>query len=241
MRARACAPFSPSAIRSGAAVNQGHPRAGADGLATPLRGASASVILARDARSCFPLPLGGEGRVRGAAGATSSLWVRPPSAFDSACAVRPPPLLDPLPRRGRGIRKRACAPFSPSAIRSGAAVNQGHPRAGADGLATPLRGASASVILARAARSCLPLPLGGEGRVRGAAGATSSLWVRPPSSFDSACAVRPPPLLDPLPRRGRGIRKRGCATRVPAAMQWPRAGVTSSSRTPHCCHSRARC
>ena len=41
-------------------------------------------------RSSFPLPLGGEGRVRGAAGATSSLWVRPPSAFDCACAVRPP-------------------------------------------------------------------------------------------------------------------------------------------------------
>ena len=44
----------------------------------------------------------------------------------------------------------------------------------------------------RAVRSCRPLPLGGEGRVRGAAGATSSLWVRPPSSFDSACAERPP-------------------------------------------------
>ena len=41
-------------------------------------------------------------------------------------------------------------------------------------------------------RSCLPLALGGEGRVKGAAGATSSLWVRPPSPFDSACAVRPP-------------------------------------------------
>ena len=37
-----------------------------------------------------------------------------------------------------------------------------------------------------------PSPLGGERRVRGAAGATSSLWVRPPSPFDSACAVRPP-------------------------------------------------
>ena len=72
----------------------------------------------------------------------------------------------------------------------------------------------------RGARSSFPLPLGGEGRVRGAAGATSSLWVRPPSAFDSACAVRPP-LLDPLPRRGRGIRKRRCA--------------------PHCCHSPARC
>ncbi len=33
---------------------------------------------------------------------------------------------------------------------------------------------------------------------------------------------------------------RGCATRVPAAMQWPRAGVTSSSRARHLCHSRAR-
>ena len=145
----------------------------------------------RGARSSFPLPLGGEGRVRGAAGATSSLWVRPRSSFDSACAARPP-LLDPLPRWGRGIRKRACAPFSPRAIRSGAAVNQGHPRAGADGLAMPPRGASASVILPRGARSSFPLPLGGEGRVRGAAGATSSLWVRPPSPFDSACAARPP-------------------------------------------------
>ena len=57
----------------------------------------------------------------------------------------------------------------------------------------------------------------------------------------TALARSVPPLLDPLPRRGRGIRKRGCATPVPAAMQWPRAGVTSRRRTPHCRHSRARC
>ena len=65
----------------------------------------------------------------------------------------------------------------------------------------------------------------------------------------TAAAVRPAgaqchdadSLHDPLPRRGRGIRKRGCATPVPAAMQWPRAGVTSRRRTPHCRHSRARC
>ena len=149
------------------------------------------------APSSFPLPLGGEGRVRGAAGATSSLWVRPP-------------LLDPLPRRGRGIRKRGFPTRLPAAMQ----------RPGArEGLRDPGRGA----------RSSFPLPLGGEGRVRGAAGATSSLWVRPPSPFDSACTVRPP-LLDPLPRWGRGIRKRGCATRLPAAMQRP--GAREGLRDP---------
>ena len=60
------------------------------GDATAWHTRRTSGPLARGARSSFPLPLGGEGRVRGAAGATSSLWVRPPSAFDSACAVRPP-------------------------------------------------------------------------------------------------------------------------------------------------------
>jgi hypothetical protein len=41
-----------------------------------------------------------------------------------------------------------------------------------------------------------------------------------------------PPLLDPLPRRGRGMRKRGCATRLPAAMQRPgaREGLRDPSR-----------
>ncbi len=86
-----------------------------------------------------------------------------------------------------------------------------------------------------------PSPLGGRGKGEGGCwrhleplGASPRL----PSTPLARCV---PPLLDPLPRRGRGIRKRGCATRVPAAMQWPRAGVTSRSRTPHCRHSRARC
>ncbi len=228
----------------------------------------------------------------GAADATSSLWVRPPSAFDCACAVRPP-LLDPLPRWGRGIRKRKRTPhlchsgarppsLLPLHIAWSSARNPGNERASSAPLASPakrerprsvcrcagegagrrnqhphpfdsacaprvllslspwgerggrgggrwrhlepvgvsplslrlrLRAASplssilspgggeesgkgggrpTAVISARAARSCLPLPLGGEGRVRGAAGATSSPWIRPPSPFDSACAVRPP-------------------------------------------------
>ena len=93
-----------------------------------------------------------------------------------------PPLLDPLPRRGRAIRKRGCATRVPAAMQ--------RPRAGVTSRRrtphcrhSPARGASASVILARDARSSFPLPLGGEGRVRGAAGATSSLWVRPPLSL----------------------------------------------------------
>ncbi len=86
-----------------------------------------------------------------------------------------------------------------------------------------------------------PSPLGGRGKGEG------GRWrhLEPLGAFPLSLRLRlrgaSPPLLDPLPRWGRGIRKRRCATRVPAAMQWPRAGVTSSSRAPHRCHSRARC
>ena len=107
-----------------------------------------------------------------------------------------PPLLDPLPRWGRGIRKRGCATRVPAAMQ--------WPRAGV----TAGAGRPTVVIPPRGARSCFPLPLGGEGRVRGAAGATSSLWVRPPLP-STPLALRSGRRLDPLPRRGRGIRKRG--------------------------------
>ncbi len=207
------------------------------------------VVSARAARSCLPLPLGGEGRVRGAAGATPCLWVRPPLFLRLRLRGASPPLpstplalrsgrrLDPLPRWGRGIRKRGCATRLPAAMQ--------RPRAG---VTSRRRTPHCHHSRARCLRFChprarcaffFPSPLGGRGEGEGAAGATSSLWVRPPLCLRLRLRGASPPLLDPLPRWGRGIRKRGCATRVPAAMQWPRAGVTSRRRTPHCRHSRA--
>ena len=74
----------------------------------------------RDASSSFPLPLGGEGRERGAAGATSSLWVCPPSRFDSACAPRPPSPRSSPPVGERNQEKEADA--TPLSFRRAAAV-----------------------------------------------------------------------------------------------------------------------
>ena len=211
---------------------------------------AASVILAGGGRSSFPLPLGGEGRVRGGRwrhleplGASPlSLRLRlrgaSPPLPSTPLALRSGRRLDPLPRWGRGIRKRGCATRLPAAMQ--------RPRAG---VTSRRRTPHCHHSRARCLRFChprarcaffFPSPLGGRGEGEGAAGATSSLWVRPPLCLRLRLRGASPPLLDPLPRWGRGIRKRGCATRVPAAMQRPRAGVTSRRRTPHCRHSRAR-
>ena len=50
--------------------------------------------------------------MRGAAGATSSLWVRPPSACDSACAERPPLSLILSPGGGEESGKGGPCPTS---------------------------------------------------------------------------------------------------------------------------------
>ena len=77
-----------------------------------------------------------------------------------------------------------------------------------------------------------PSPLGGRGKGEGGRwGHLVPLGASPPlPSTPLARCV--PPLLDPLPRWGRGIRKRGCATRLPAAMQRPgaREGLRGPAR-----------
>ena len=155
--------------------------------------------------------------MRGAAGVTSSLWVRPPSAFDCACAERPPPLLDPLPRRGRGIRKRGCAMRLPAAMQ----------RPGArEGLRDPARGArrtAALLVLEAAPQATVDRGCHSERSLRSEESTRSDL----PAASAQA---------------GQGERDATAkAVSIPAAMQWPRAGVRSRRRTPRLCHSRARC
>ena len=88
----------------------------------------------------------------------------------------------------------------------------------------------------RAARSCLPLPLGGEGRVRGDAGATSSLWVRPRFSFDSACAplrAVPSPLSSILsPGGGEESGKRGARPAPPVGERRRKEGALAPAASP---------
>ncbi len=89
-----------------------------------------------------------------------------------------------------------------------------------------------------------PSPLGGRGEGEGGplAPPRASGCVLPLPSTPLARCVPPLPStplalrsgrrLDPLPRRGRGIRKRGCAMRLPAAMQRPgaREGLRGPAR-----------
>ncbi len=138
----------------------------------------------------------------------------PPLSFPRAAR---PPLLDPLPRQGRGIRKRGCATRLPAAMQ--------WPRA-REGLRGPARGArrtAALLVLEAAPQATVDRGCHSERSLRSEESTRSDL----PAASAQA---------------GQGERDATAkAVSVAAAMQWPRAGVRSRRRTPRLCHSRARC
>ena len=81
-----------------------------------------------------------------------------------------------------------------------------------------------------------PSPLGGRGKGEGGCWRHLEPLGASPLCLRLRLRGASPPLLDPLPRWGRGIRKRGC---VPQFCH-PRAPHCRHSRAPHCRHSRAR-
>jgi hypothetical protein len=92
-----------------------------------------------------------------------------------------------------------------------------------------------AVIPARCA-FLFPSPLGGRGKGEGGCWRHLEPLGTSPLSLRLRLRGASPPLLDPLPRWGRGIRKRGC---VPQFCH-PRAPHCRHPRAPHCRHSRAR-
>ena len=155
----------------------------------------------------FPSPLGGRGEGEGGplAPPRASGCV-PPSPFDSACAVRPPLslILSPVggeePARGRArLSRQAQSGLARpliKAIRAPARMALPCPCA-----VPPLLSSS------RAMRVLLPSPLGGRGKGEGGRWRHLEPLGASPPLPSTPLARSVPPLLDPLPRRGRGIRK----------------------------------